>query len=158
MKSPRFKKAVFKFKLQQQRRSQNLSYSPDTVQCSAHISSSRSPNAPILFFFGKLRQFSRTFMWTICSNSDVSNNVLFRQEDKDCHQVKMWPPTQQLVIKSIVSNFGLKKEIFSMHLGILVFISRSCSCSLSLFIFLQCLSFAYINLLFMLSISFLLLS
>jgi hypothetical protein len=32
---------------------------------------------------------------------------LLRQEDKDCHQVKMWPPTQQLVIKSIVPNFGL---------------------------------------------------
>jgi len=54
-----------------------------------------------------LRQFLRTCMKTICSNSDVSNDVLFRQEDKDCHQVKMWPPTQQLVIKSIVSNFGL---------------------------------------------------
>jgi len=46
-------------------------------------------------------------MKTIYSNSDVSNDVLFRQEDKDCHQVKMWPPTQQLVIKSIVLNFGL---------------------------------------------------
>jgi hypothetical protein len=45
------------------------------------------------FFFGKLRQFPRTFMVTICSNSDISNDVLFRQEDKDCHQVKMWPPT-----------------------------------------------------------------
>ena len=29
------------------------------------------------------------------------------QEDEDCHQVKMQPPTQQLVIKSIVLNFGL---------------------------------------------------
>jgi hypothetical protein len=34
-------------------------------------------------------------------------NFLFRQEDKDFNQVKMWPPTQQLVIKSIVLNFGL---------------------------------------------------
>ena len=59
------------------------------------------------FFVGKLRQFPRTFMTKICSNSDVINDVLFRQEDKDCHQVKMWPPTQQLVIKSIVLNFGL---------------------------------------------------
>jgi hypothetical protein len=85
-----------------------MSYSLDIVQYSAHISSSRSPNAPILFFFfGKLRQFPRTFMKTIYSNSDVSNDVLFRQEDKDCHKVKMWSPTQQLVIKSIVSNFGL---------------------------------------------------
>jgi hypothetical protein len=58
-------------------------------------------------YVGKLRQFSRTFMKTICSNSDVSNDVLFRQKDKDCHQVKMWPPTQQLVIKSIVPNFSL---------------------------------------------------
>ena len=60
-----------------------------------------------LFFVGKLRQFPRTFMRTICSNSDVSNDVLFRKEDKNCHQVKMWPPTQQLVIKSILLNFGL---------------------------------------------------
>jgi len=58
-------------------------------------------------FVGKLRQFPRTFMKTIYSNSDISNDVLFRQEDMDCHQVKMWPPTQQLVIKLIVSNFGL---------------------------------------------------
>jgi hypothetical protein len=36
----------------------------------------------------------RTFMKTIYSNSDVSNDVLFRQEDNDCHQVKRWPPTQ----------------------------------------------------------------
>jgi hypothetical protein len=46
-------------------------------------------------------------MGTIGSSSDVSNDILFRQEDKDFHQVKSWPPTQQLVIKSIVSNFGL---------------------------------------------------
>ena len=47
-------------------------------------------------------------MSKVGSNYDVSNDVLFRQEDKDCHdQVKMWPPTQQLVIKSIVPNFGL---------------------------------------------------
>jgi len=58
------------------------------------------------FFVGKLRQFPRTFMTNICSNSNVINDVLFRQEDKDCHQVKIWPPTQQLVIKSIVLNFG----------------------------------------------------
>ena len=59
------------------------------------------------FFVGKMRQFPRTIMKTICSNSDVSNDVVCRQEDKDCYQVKRWPPTQQLVIKSIVSNFGL---------------------------------------------------
>ena len=48
MKSPRFKRTIFKFKLQQQQRSENLSCSLDTIQCSAHISSSRSPNASIL--------------------------------------------------------------------------------------------------------------
>jgi hypothetical protein len=45
-------------------------------------------------------------MKNIYSNSDVSIDVVFRQEDKDCHQVKMWPPVQQLVIKSIVLNFA----------------------------------------------------
>ena len=48
MRSPRFNKVVSKSKLQQQRRSPNLSCSPDTVQCSAHILSSRSPNDLIL--------------------------------------------------------------------------------------------------------------
>ena len=46
-------------------------------------------------------------MSTDGSNFDVSNVVLFKQEDKDFRQVKSWPPTQQLVIKSIVLNFGL---------------------------------------------------
>ena len=59
------------------------------------------------FFFLKMRQFPRTFIRIIYSNSDISNDVLFRQKDKDCHQVKMWPLTQQLVIKSIVPNFSL---------------------------------------------------
>ena len=58
-------------------------------------------------FPGKLREFPRTFMSKGGSNSDVSNDILFRQEDKDCYQAKMWPPTQQLFIKSIVPNFGL---------------------------------------------------
>jgi hypothetical protein len=49
-------------------------------------------------------------MGIICSNSDVSNDVLFRQENKDCHQVKMWPPTQELVIKSIVSKLAYKRR------------------------------------------------
>jgi hypothetical protein len=57
-------------------------------------------------FVGKLRQFPRTFMKTISSNSNVSNDVFCRQEDKDCYQVKRWSPTQQLVIKSIGLNFG----------------------------------------------------
>jgi hypothetical protein len=40
-------------------------------------------------------------------DSDIINDVLFRQEDNDCLQIKMWPPTHQLFIKSIVPNFGL---------------------------------------------------
>ena len=60
-----------------------------------------------IFFLEKIRQFPRTFISTVDFNSDVSNDVLFRQEDKDFHQVKSWSPTQQLVIKSIVLNFGL---------------------------------------------------
>jgi hypothetical protein len=60
-----------------------------------------------IVFFGKLRQFPRTFMSEVGPNSDVINDVLLRQEDKDCHHVKMWPPTHQLFIKSIVLNFGL---------------------------------------------------
>ena len=68
--------------------------------------SSRSPN-DLNLFPRKLREFSRTFMSISGSSSDVSNDILFRQEDKDFHQVKMWPPTQQLFIKSIVPNFGL---------------------------------------------------
>ena len=60
-----------------------------------------------IFFPGKLREFPKTFMSTYGFSSNVSNDVLFRQEDKDFHQVKMWPPTQQLFIKSIVLNFGL---------------------------------------------------
>ena len=46
-------------------------------------------------------------MRTVGSNSDIGSDVLLRQEDKDLHQVKSWPPTQQLAIKSIVPNFGL---------------------------------------------------
>ena len=52
-------------------------------------------------------QMTSIFMSIVGSSSDVSNDVLFRQDDKDFHQVKSWPPTQQLVIKSIVPNFGL---------------------------------------------------
>jgi hypothetical protein len=32
-----------------------------------------------------MRQFPKTFMKTIYSNFDVSNNVFGRQEDKNCH-------------------------------------------------------------------------
>ena len=60
-----------------------------------------------ILFPGKIRQFPITCMGIVGSNSDASNDVLFIQEDKDFHQVKSWPPTQQLVIKSIVLNFNL---------------------------------------------------
>ena len=33
-------------------------------------------------------------MKPIYSNSDVSNDVLFRQKDNGYHQVKRWQPTQ----------------------------------------------------------------
>ena len=58
-----------------------------------------------IFFPIKLRQFPTTFMNIGGSSSDASNDVLFRQEDKDFHQVNSLSPTQQLVIKSIVPNF-----------------------------------------------------
>ena len=106
MWSPRFKKAVFKSTLQQQRRSPNLSCSPDTVQCLTHISSSRSPN-DLIFFSWKAETIVQNLHGRIYSNPNVINDVFGRQEDKDCHQVKMWPPTHQLVNKSIVPNFGL---------------------------------------------------
>jgi len=59
------------------------------------------------FYPRNMRQFSRTCMIEVYSNYDVINNVFGRQEDKNCHQVKTWPPIHQLVNKSIVSNFGL---------------------------------------------------
>ena len=60
-----------------------------------------------IVFPENIRQFPITFISTGGSSSDASNDVLFRHEDKDFHQVKSWPPTQQLVIKLIVPNFGL---------------------------------------------------
>jgi len=58
-------------------------------------------------FCWKAEIIFHNFYELICSKSDVSNDLLFRQEDTDCHQVKMWPPTQQLVIKLIVPKFSL---------------------------------------------------
>ena len=60
MQGLRFKKTVFKSKLQQQQRSLNLSCSLDTVQCSAHILSSRSPN-DLNFFSWKDNKISYNF-------------------------------------------------------------------------------------------------
>ena len=80
MWSPRFKKVVFKSKLQQLRRSLNLSCNPDIVQCSAHISSSRSPN-DLNFFSQKDQTISQNFYvqlvpilmlaMTFCSNKKI---------------------------------------------------------------------------------------
>ena len=36
-------------------------------------------------FCWKAETISQNFHGTICLNSDVSNDVLLRQEDKDCH-------------------------------------------------------------------------
>jgi len=58
-------------------------------------------------YLGKMRQFPRTFMIEVCSNYDVINDIFGSQKDKNCHQVKMWPPIHQLVNNSIVLNFGL---------------------------------------------------
>ena len=66
MFSSRSKKAFCKSKLQQQRRSLNLSCSPNTVQCLTHIQSSRSPN-DLHFFFQKAESISYNvyvFQWT----------------------------------------------------------------------------------------------
>ena len=60
-----------------------------------------------IFFPENLSLFPTTFMFSSGPSSDGSIFVLFRQEDKDFHQVKSWPPTQQLFIKSIIPNFGL---------------------------------------------------
>jgi hypothetical protein len=88
-------------------------------------------------FCWKAGQFPKTSMWTICLNSDVSNDVFCRQEDKDCYVVKRWSPTQQLVIKSTVLNFTLWNEAFAIHLGILIFKSRSFPYLLSFFVVLM---------------------
>ena len=52
------------------------------------MSSSKSPTDLNVFFPGKIRQFLRIFMSTVGFNSDVNNDVLFRQENKDFYQVK----------------------------------------------------------------------
>jgi len=58
-------------------------------------------------YLRKMTQFPRTFIIEVCSNYNVINDIFGRQEDKNYHQVKMWPPIHQLVNKSIVLNFGL---------------------------------------------------
>ena len=80
MRSPRFKNVVFKSKLQQQRKSLTLSCNPHNVQCSAHISSSRSSN-DLNFFSWKDKTISYNFYeqlvpilmlaMTFCSNKKI---------------------------------------------------------------------------------------
>jgi hypothetical protein len=72
MRSSRLNSTVLESKSYDQKRSLNLSCSPDTIQCSVHIFGSRSPNELILFFGGKLRQIDTTFMKTLCQNLIVS--------------------------------------------------------------------------------------
>jgi len=45
-------------------------------------------------FCWKAKTHAQNFHEEYLSNSDVRNDVLFRQEDNGCHQVKRWPPTQ----------------------------------------------------------------
>ena len=91
MRSPRFITVILKLKSQQKNRSLNLSYSPYTIWCSAHILNYRSLNEPIIFF-GNLGQIPKTFMQIICSYSDIINDVLFS------HQSNSQPPNQQFQI------------------------------------------------------------
>jgi len=49
MRSSRLNSTVLESKSYDQKRSLNLSCSPDTIQCSVHIFGSRSPNELILF-------------------------------------------------------------------------------------------------------------
>ena len=73
-----------------------------------------------MFFLGNLRQFPRTFMSKVGLDSDVINDVLFIQEDKDCLQVKMWP-THSSIIHQINSFkfWPIKRGIWHTfrHLG-----------------------------------------
>jgi len=45
-------------------------------------------------------------MKMICSNLDVSNDVLFRQEDKDCHSLWFDPGLDGLFITSTLLHLG----------------------------------------------------
>ena len=73
MFTSRSKKAVFKSKLQQQQRRPNLSCSPNTVQCLAHIWSSRSPN-DLYFFFLKS---GVNFLQLSCLPEDLVRMLVF---------------------------------------------------------------------------------
>ena len=109
MKSPRLNSAVFKFKSYQQRRSQNLSCSSDTVRFSAHILSSRSPNELWFFFDGKLRQFPTAFMeqraqilmlamtfWPAnnIKNQPTISKICQQYQEPAANNVKNQPPNQ----------------------------------------------------------------
>ena len=61
----------------------------------------------LFLFFWKAKTIPHNFHEDYLFNYNVSNDVFSRQEDENGYQVKRWPPTQQLVIKLIVPNFGL---------------------------------------------------
>ena len=122
IKSPRLNSTVLESKSQHQKRSLNLSCSPDTVQCSVHISSSRCSNELILLLGAKLRQIPTIFMMTTLQI--LIRTTPFRPENKSIPKPQS-PLSQQLATNSIVnykmnSYFQLiKGSIFHTfkHLG-----------------------------------------
>jgi hypothetical protein len=83
---------------------QDLTRSFSSPNCSNNDEVRIYPVAQTLF---SVQPISRVLEVQMISNYDVINEVFGKQEDKNCHQVKMWPPIHQLVNKSIVLNFGL---------------------------------------------------
>jgi len=80
-KSERPKSVVFKFKAWPQKISQNLSYNPtQTLLRSLPIDGVIESQMTSYLVGEKIKQFTITFMRTACSNSDVSNEISFRQE------------------------------------------------------------------------------
>ena len=132
MWSPRFKNVVFKSKLQQQRRSLNLSCSSDIVQCSGHISSSRSPNDLICFSW-KDETIFRTFMselvpiltlsMTFCSDKKIR----IVTKSRCGHPLNNQSSNQQFQILAYKRRHLPCIQVFSL------FKSTSCSLFLSLY-------------------------
>jgi len=81
MKSGRHKSAVFKFKAWPQQRSQNLSCNlAQTLLRILPIAGVLEGKMTSTLVGGKIRQFPTTFMQTTYSSSDVSNDILSKQE------------------------------------------------------------------------------
>jgi hypothetical protein len=81
MKSGRPKSAIFKFKAWPKKRSQNLSCNPaQTLLRSLPIARVLEGKMTSNLVGEKIRQFPTTFMRTTCSSSDVTNDILSRQE------------------------------------------------------------------------------